>query len=97
MVSFAWGACEGGADRLSRSIFTADMTWADIDWVKKFAPGLPILIKGIACVADVELAKKHGASGVILSNHGVSSFVPSFLARTDTGHRVVNSISPRHR
>lgn len=48
----------------------ADLTWADIDWVKKHAPGLPVIVKGISTVADVDLARQHGASGVILSNHG---------------------------
>lgn len=48
------------------------MTWADIEWVKKHAPGLPVLIKGLGSVEDVALAKKYGARGVFLSNHGVS-------------------------
>ncbi|ORY79747.1 FMN-dependent dehydrogenase-domain-containing protein [Leucosporidium creatinivorum] len=49
---------------------TADMSWADIDWVKKHAPGVPVLVKGINTVEDVILAKKHGARGVFLSTHG---------------------------
>jgi len=32
---------------------------------------LPIIIKGIQCVEDVEIAHEHGAAAVVLSNHGV--------------------------
>lgn len=32
---------------------------------------LPIILKGIQCVEDVQLAHEHGVSGVVLSNHGV--------------------------
>ncbi len=31
---------------------------------------MPVIVKGIASVADVGLAKHFGAAGVILSNHG---------------------------
>lgn len=48
----------------------ANLTWADIAWVQKHAPGVPVLVKGISTVEDVLLAKQHGASGVFLSNHG---------------------------
>ena len=51
------------------TLFSADMTWADIAWVQKHAPGIPVLVKGIGAAEDVVLAKKHGAAGVILSNH----------------------------
>ena len=50
----------------------ANLSWTDISWVKSLAPEIPIIIKGIGCVDDVAKAFEHGASGVILSNHGVS-------------------------
>jgi L-lactate dehydrogenase (cytochrome) len=31
---------------------------------------LPLFLKGVGTVADVDLAVKHGCQGVILSNHG---------------------------
>lgn len=31
---------------------------------------LPIIVKGIQCVEDVELAAQQGADAVVLSNHG---------------------------
>lgn len=46
------------------------MSWNDIAFVRKLAPGLPIVIKGIGAWEDVLLAYQHGADGVVLSNHG---------------------------
>lgn len=39
---------------------------ADIAWIRERAPGVPIVIKGIGCVEDVELAHQYGADGVVL-------------------------------
>ncbi|KAM0749238.1 cytochrome B2 [Meredithblackwellia eburnea MCA 4105] len=64
------GSPSQGVAASSSQMFDADLSWNDIDWVKRTAPGLPVLVKGVASVEDVELAKAHGASGVILSNHG---------------------------
>ncbi|KAF1930591.1 uncharacterized protein M421DRAFT_377288 [Didymella exigua CBS 183.55] len=46
-----------------------DLTWDDIAFVRKHTH-LPIIIKGVQSVEDVELCVQHGAQGVILSNHG---------------------------
>ncbi|MBL8235674.1 MAG: alpha-hydroxy-acid oxidizing protein, partial [Bryobacterales bacterium] len=40
-----------------------------IDWVRG-ATNLPVIIKGVLSPEDGELAVKHGAHGVIVSNHG---------------------------
>ncbi|KAK4684660.1 L-lactate dehydrogenase (cytochrome), partial [Tremellales sp. Uapishka_1] len=47
-----------------------DITWDDIKWIRKLAPGLPIVLKGIGAWEDIVLAKKHGVDAVVLSNHG---------------------------
>lgn len=49
---------------------TANVSWDDVAWIKERAPGVPVIVKGVATVDDVELALKAGASGVVLSNHG---------------------------
>ncbi|KAK4703259.1 L-lactate dehydrogenase (cytochrome), partial [Phenoliferia sp. Uapishka_3] len=68
------GNREADAKPPSSTLMEANLTWEDIAWVKRtikdIAPNMPVLVKGIGCVADVELAKKHGADGVLLSNHG---------------------------
>jgi len=59
---------EAQAAAMSRQMDTR-LAWSDIAWVRKHWPGR-VLVKGVQCVADAELAKQHGADGVVLSNHG---------------------------
>ncbi|KAJ8106638.1 hypothetical protein OPT61_g9404 [Boeremia exigua] len=46
-----------------------NLTWSDIAFVRKHTH-LPIIIKGVQSVEDVQLCVEHGAEGVIISNHG---------------------------
>ncbi|KAL1651024.1 hypothetical protein SLS61_005541 [Didymella pomorum] len=46
-----------------------NLTWDDIAFVRKHTH-LPIIVKGVQSVEDVQLCAEHGAQGVILSNHG---------------------------
>ncbi|KIJ68308.1 hypothetical protein HYDPIDRAFT_106483 [Hydnomerulius pinastri MD-312] len=47
-----------------------DMTWErTIPWIRSVTK-LPIVIKGIQCVADAVLAAEAGCEGIVLSNHG---------------------------
>ncbi|KAI9572839.1 FMN-dependent dehydrogenase-domain-containing protein [Boletus coccyginus] len=47
-----------------------DMTWErTIPWMRSITR-LPIVIKGIQCVADAILAAETGCEGIVLSNHG---------------------------
>jgi 4-hydroxymandelate oxidase len=46
-----------------------DLEWSDIaTWVARW--DLPVVVKGVLSAADAELALSHGASGVVVSNHG---------------------------
>jgi 4-hydroxymandelate oxidase len=45
------------------------LTWKDIEWLTGITT-LPVLVKGILRSDDALLAVKHGASGIIVSNHG---------------------------
>jgi isopentenyl diphosphate isomerase/L-lactate dehydrogenase-like FMN-dependent dehydrogenase len=47
----------------------SSLTWTDLAFVRK-RTSLPILLKGIQHPDDAELAIKHGADGIIVSNHG---------------------------
>jgi 4-hydroxymandelate oxidase len=51
------------------SLFDPALTWKDIEWLAGITK-LPVLVKGILRSDDALLAVKHGASGVIVSNHG---------------------------
>ena len=45
------------------------LTWRDLEWLHSVC-SLPIVIKGILTAEDALLAAEHGASGVVVSNHG---------------------------
>ncbi|KAI5449746.1 hypothetical protein NCC49_004111 [Naganishia albida] len=46
-----------------------NLVWDDIAFIRKNTK-LPIMVKGIQCVEDAELAAEHGVEAIILSNHG---------------------------
>jgi (S)-mandelate dehydrogenase len=45
------------------------LSWADVAWLREIWPR-KLIIKGVNSLADAQLAAKHGADGVVLSNHG---------------------------
>ena len=45
------------------------LTWEDVDWLRSISP-LPVVVKGILDPRDAVHAIEHGASAVIVSNHG---------------------------
>lgn len=49
--------------------FDETRTWKDLAWLKSITK-LPIIAKGIMNPGDAVLAWKHGASAIIVSNHG---------------------------
>ena len=49
--------------------FQASLDWDEVAWMKKYIQ-LPLILKGIATAEDAELAVRHGAAMVYLSNHG---------------------------
>jgi isopentenyl diphosphate isomerase/L-lactate dehydrogenase-like FMN-dependent dehydrogenase len=48
---------------------TAELTWPFVEELNSYAK-VPVLVKGILAPEDALLAVKHGAAGVIVSNHG---------------------------
>src|SRR6516164_611594 len=51
------------------SLFDAALTWKDIQWLAGLTK-LPVLVKGILRADDALRAINHGASAIIVSNHG---------------------------
>jgi 4-hydroxymandelate oxidase len=49
--------------------FKKPLDWEAIAWLRSLTK-LPVLLKGILHPADAELAIQHGASGIVVSNHG---------------------------
>jgi 4-hydroxymandelate oxidase len=56
-------------DTYARDDLATSYSWGDLEWVVGVS-GLPVLVKGILDPADAVLAFEHGASGIIVSNHG---------------------------
>ena len=50
-------------------VFSPELAWKDIDWLRE-ATQLKIVLKGIVHPKDADLAIRHGADGVMVSNHG---------------------------
>jgi 4-hydroxymandelate oxidase len=50
-------------------IWDSSLDWTAIEWLRKLSP-LPLVIKGILTGEDARLAADHGASAVVVSNHG---------------------------
>jgi len=61
--------------------FDTTVTWKDLDWVRAHWQG-PIVIKGVLDVEDAREAKRCGADGLVVSNHGGRQLdgVPSSIA-----------------
>lgn len=60
---------DSGLSDYVQKFLDPSLTWKDIEWIKSITK-LPLLIKGIACKEDAVLAIKHGADGIVVSNHG---------------------------
>lgn len=63
---------EPGASGLAihaNTLWDTSLTWEALDWLRSIST-LPIVVKGIVTAEDAALAVEHGASGIIVSNHG---------------------------
>ena len=58
-----------GISHFVTSQFDPSLSWSDLAWLRSITR-LPVLVKGIMAPEDALLAAQHGASGVIVSNHG---------------------------
>lgn len=66
------------------------LTWEDLAFLRK-QTNLPILLKGILHPDDAKLAIKHGADGIIVSNHGGRQ-VDGAVAALDALPRVLRAV-----
>ena len=44
-------------------------SWQDLAWLREAWPR-KLLVKGVLCVEDAQLAADHGVDGIVISNHG---------------------------
>jgi 4-hydroxymandelate oxidase len=84
-------------DRMTTTTFGAeldpDLKWKDIDQLVADTT-LPVLIKGILTAQDARLAADHGATGVIVSNHGGRQ-LDTVVSSADALDEVVDAVGDR--
>jgi 4-hydroxymandelate oxidase len=51
------------------TIWDSSLTWEAVEWLRSLSK-LPLVIKGVLTAEDARLAVEHGASGIVVSNHG---------------------------
>ena len=71
LKSLIWrqhGGARGRGDD-SSAIFDPKLTWTGIEWIRSFAK-IPVVLKGVLSPEDAALAVRHGADGIVVSNHG---------------------------
>ncbi|KAI1452139.1 FMN-dependent dehydrogenase-domain-containing protein [Annulohypoxylon moriforme] len=62
---------KGGAlGRLMGNFIDSSLTWDDVTWLRKHAPSLPIVLKGIQTSMDAVKAMEVGVDAIYLTNHG---------------------------
>jgi 4-hydroxymandelate oxidase len=96
----ASAALEGG-EEIARGRLAGDptrtwadpaATWADVDWLRGLTR-LPIVCKGIMTAEDALLCLDHGASALIVSNHGAR--LDNTLATIEVLPEVVAAVAGR--
>jgi isopentenyl diphosphate isomerase/L-lactate dehydrogenase-like FMN-dependent dehydrogenase len=50
-------------------VVDSTLTWRDLEWLRGQC-GVPVVVKGVLTAEDAQLAAEHGASAVVVSNHG---------------------------
>ncbi|KAI1192012.1 mitochondrial cytochrome-like protein b2 [Nemania serpens] len=60
----------GSLGRIMGHFIDASLTWDDIAWLRKAAPGLPIVLKGIQTAMDAVKAMEVGVEAIYITNHG---------------------------
>jgi 4-hydroxymandelate oxidase len=51
------------------ALLDASVSWSDLEWIASESR-LPVVLKGVVTAEDATLALEHGASAVVVSNHG---------------------------
>jgi L-lactate dehydrogenase (cytochrome) len=62
---------KGGAlGRVMGKYIDSSLAWEDLAWLRRCAPGVKIVLKGIQTAMDAVKAMEAGVDGIVVSNHG---------------------------
>lgn len=84
---------ESGLAAYFATLLDAGLTWKDLEWLRSITR-LPVLVKGIVRPDDAVRALDHGASGIVVSNHGGRQLDTS-PATIDVLEPIVRAVSGR--
>jgi len=70
------------------------LTWDDLAGIAAWAPGLPLVLKGILRGDDAVLAVEHGAAAIVVSNHGARQ-LDRVAAPADVLEEIVAAVAGR--
>jgi 4-hydroxymandelate oxidase len=59
----------GALSAFVASLMDQTLTWGTVSWLRSITK-MPVLVKGVLTPEDALLAVEHGASGIVVSNHG---------------------------
>jgi 4-hydroxymandelate oxidase len=72
--------------------FDPSLSWRDLEWLAGYE--LPLVVKGILTAEDADLACKHGADAIVVSNHGGRQ-LDGVSATLDALEEVVEAVDGR--
>jgi isopentenyl diphosphate isomerase/L-lactate dehydrogenase-like FMN-dependent dehydrogenase len=75
------------------ALTSASVSWRDIERLASLS-GLPVLVKGVLTEEDAKLACEHGASAIVVSNHGGRQ-LDGVSATIDALEEVVTAVDGR--
>ena len=81
----AYGNLRGTGINTSEDLIAAEeplLNWSVVDWLRELT-SMPIVLKGIQTPEDARLAADHGATAIVVSNHGghsLSGAYPTILS-----------------
>ena len=84
----------GGGREPITELDPGTLTWRDIARIRSWAPGLPLVLKGILHADDARLAVEHGADAIVVSNHGARQ-LDRVAAPVDVLEEVVDAVAGR--
>jgi 4-hydroxymandelate oxidase len=85
---------ESGLAVHAAGMLNPSLTWSDVDWLRSITT-MPVLLKGIMRGGDARRAVEHGASGIIVSNHGgrqLDTAMPTISALPGVANAVAGRI-----
>ena len=87
-----WSAASSFTEYVHRFL-DPSLTWEALDWLASITR-LPILVKGVLTAEDADLALAHGATGVVVSNHGGRQ-LDGAIATLDALPEIVHEVAGR--